>query len=42
MTDIPAPAPQLLRGEHVTLRPLEDADVDNLAAAISADENGAP
>jgi aminoglycoside 6'-N-acetyltransferase len=31
-----------LRGEHVTLRPLEEPDVDNLAAAIPADESAAP
>ena len=42
MTGTPTPTPPLLRGEQVTLRPLEDDDVDNLAAAIPADESAAP
>lgn len=32
----------VLQGAHVTLRPLEPADVDRLAAEITADETTAP
>lgn len=42
MADTSTPTPPTLRGEHVTLRPLEDADIESLAAAISTDESAAP
>lgn len=42
MTDSPAPVPPVLRGEQVTLRPLEESDVELLAEAVSADEAAAP
>jgi aminoglycoside 6'-N-acetyltransferase len=42
MTDTSTPTPPVLHGEQVTLRPLEESDVDNLAAAIPADESASP
>jgi aminoglycoside 6'-N-acetyltransferase len=42
MSGAPAPVPPVLRGEQVTLRPLEESDVELLAEAIAADEAAAP
>ena len=42
MTDSTTPAPPVLHGEQVTLRPLEQSDVELLAEAVSADEAAAP
>lgn len=42
MKDTSKPTPPTLHGEHVTLRPLGESDVDHLAHAIPADEGAMP